>query len=44
MHKGGDVKYARLKFNVERLLMKEHDVLVTTFIDFFRLKSDFPKI
>lgn len=42
-HKGGDVKYDRLKFNIDRLLKRETDVLVTTFIDFFRLKTDFPK-
>jgi len=42
-HKGGDVKYDRLKFNIEKLLARENDVVVTTFIDFFRLKSDFPK-
>lgn len=42
-HKGGDVKYARLKFNIDKLLYRETDILVTTFIDFFRLKKDFPK-
>lgn len=42
-HKGGDVKYDRLKFNIEKLLNRESDILVSTFIDFFRLKSDFPK-
>lgn len=42
-HKGGDVKYARLKFNIDNLLNRETDILVTTFIDFFRLKNDFPK-
>jgi hypothetical protein len=41
--KGGDIKYARLKFNIEKLLQNEQDILVTTFIDFFRLKSDFPR-
>jgi len=42
-HKGGDVKYDRLKFNVDKLLKRETDILVTTFIDYFRLKNDFPK-
>lgn len=42
-HKGGDVKYDRLKFNIDKLLKSETDILVTTFIDFFRLKNDFPK-
>jgi hypothetical protein len=41
--KGGDVKYDRLKFNIDKLLIRETDILVTTFIDFFRLKNDFPK-
>lgn len=40
--KGGDVKYDRLKFNIDKLLKRETDILVTTFIDYFRLKSDFP--
>lgn len=42
-HKGGDVKFDRLKFNIHKLLKRETDILVTTFIDFFRLKNDFPK-
>ncbi len=42
-HKGGDVKYARLKHNIDKLLNRETDILVTTFIDFFRLVNDFPK-
>lgn len=42
-HKGGDVKYDRLKFNIEKLLKRETDILVTTFIDYFRLKNDFPQ-
>lgn len=41
-HKGGDIKFDRLKFNIEKLLNRESDVIVTTFIDFFRLKGDFP--
>lgn len=42
-HKGGDVKYDRLKFNIDKLLKRETDILVTTFIDYFRLRNDFPK-
>lgn len=42
-HKGGDVKYDRLKHNIDKLIKQETDILVTTFIDFFRLKTDFPK-
>ncbi len=41
-HKGGDVKYDRLKYNIDRLLDRESDIIVTTFIDFFRLRTDFP--
>lgn len=41
-HKGGDVKYDRLKNNIDRLLRRENDIIVTTFIDFFRLRTDFP--
>lgn len=41
-HKGGDVKFDRLKFNIDKLLKRETDVLVTTLIDFFKLKRDFP--
>ncbi len=41
--KGGDVKYDRLKFNIDKLLGAEQAILVTTFVDFFRLKGDFPK-
>lgn len=41
-HKGGDVKYQRLKHHIDKLLSRERDIFVTTFIDFFRLKTDFP--
>jgi len=42
-HKGGDLKYARYKLNVENLLKAETDILVTSLIDFYKLKTDFPK-
>lgn len=42
-HKGGDVNYDRLKFNINELLKRETNILVSTFIDFFRLKTDLPK-
>lgn len=42
-HKGGDIKYDRLKHNIDNLLKRETDIIVTTFIDFFRLVNDFPK-
>ena len=41
-HKGGDVSYQRFKNNAEKLLKRESDVIVTSLIDFFRLKTDFP--
>lgn len=42
-YKGGDVSYPRYKLNAENLLKQEGDIIVTSLIDFFRLKSDFPK-
>lgn len=41
-NKGGDVKYDRLRHNINKLLSQERDIIVTTFIDFFRLRTDFP--
>jgi len=42
-YKGGAVSYQRYKRNAENLLKRESDVIVTSLIDFFRLKSDFPR-
>ena len=42
-HKGGDLKFGRFKKNVENLLKREGDIIVTSLIDFFRLQKDFPK-
>lgn len=42
-HKGGGVTYQRYKLNAEKLLKHESDIIVTSLIDFFQLKSDFPK-
>lgn len=43
-HKGGDVRYqARFKPNVLTILRGKEDLLVTSFIDFYRLRKDFPK-
>jgi hypothetical protein len=42
-HIGGDLKYIRYKRNIENLLKRENDIIVTSLIDFFRLKTDFPK-
>lgn len=41
-HKGGDVSFDRLMFNLRRLLNQESDAYVTTFLDFYQLKTDFP--
>lgn len=40
--RGGAVSYARLKQNVEKLLNRERDIIVTSFIDYYGLKTDFP--
>jgi len=41
-HKGGDVSFQRYKLNAENLLKNQPDIIVTSLIDFFRLKTDFP--
>jgi len=42
--KGGDVRYeTRYKPNILKLLRGTEDLLVTSLIDFYRLRSDFPK-
>lgn len=40
-HKGGDVRYQRLKVDLD-VLLREHNVVISTFIDFFKLANDFP--
>lgn len=40
-HKGGDVRYSRLKTDLN-ILLREPSVIVSTFIDFFKLANDFP--
>ncbi len=43
-HKGGDVRYhTRFKPNVQTVLRGKEDLLVTSFIDYYRLRSDFPR-
>tara|TARA_B100000508_G_scaffold140717_1_gene143028 strand:- start:544 stop:1203 length:660 start_codon:yes stop_codon:yes gene_type:complete len=42
-HKGGDLKFSRFERNAIHLLKRETDIVVTSLIDFFRLKNDFPK-
>ena len=41
--KGGDISYDRFKNNIEEKLYKENDIIITSLIDFFRLKTDFPR-
>lgn len=41
-HKGGDVSYQRYKNNAQNLLKKQKDIIVTSLIDYYRLKNDFP--
>lgn len=41
--KGGDISYQRFKNNIEEKLYKENDIIITSLIDFFRLKTDFPQ-
>ena len=40
-HKGGDVRFNRLKVDLN-ILLHEPNVVVSTFIDFFKLANDFP--
>ena len=41
--KGGDVRYqARYKANILRLLRGQEEMLVTSLIDFYKLRDDFP--
>ncbi len=42
-YKGGDMKFERYKNNIEHLLKAERDIVVTSLIDYFRLRTDFPK-
>ena len=41
-HKGGDMKFERFKWNAERFLKQEKNILLSSFIDFYRLHKDFP--
>jgi hypothetical protein len=41
-HKGGFVNYAHLKKLLIRLLKEETDILVSTFVDFYRIPNDIP--
>jgi hypothetical protein len=39
---GGDITYSRYSTNVRKLLLSDPNAVVTSLIDFFRLRSDFP--
>lgn len=41
-HKGGDIRFAKVKPQLEKLLSNTHLALVTTFFDFYGLGKDFP--
>ncbi|WP_159479866.1 DUF4276 family protein [Chryseobacterium sp. 18068] len=41
-YKGGDVIYSRYKYNIELLLKKESDIIVTSLIDYYKLDTGFP--
>ena len=42
-HKGGDMSFARYQRNVLLSLKRESNILVTSLIDFYKLKTDFPQ-
>ena len=42
-NKGGDVYFGRYRRNVELLLKRERDIVVTSLIDFYKLRTDFPR-
>jgi hypothetical protein len=43
-YKGGDVRYeARYKSNILKILRGQEELLVTSLIDYYRLRTDFPK-
>ena len=42
--KGGDIRYqARYKPNIQKILRGQEDLVVTSLIDYYRLRNDFPK-
>ena len=42
-HKGGNMSFARYQRNVLLSLKRENNILVTSLIDFYKLKTDFPQ-
>ncbi|WP_278354300.1 DUF4276 family protein [Chryseobacterium gleum] len=41
-HKGGFVNYEHLKNDIRRILDSESNVIVSTFVDFFKIPTNFP--
>ena len=41
-HKGGFVNYEHLKNDIEKILKSENDVVVSMFVDFFKIPTNFP--
>jgi hypothetical protein len=41
-HKGGFVRYEHLKNDVVRLLKQEGNIVITTFVDFYKIPSSLP--
>lgn len=41
-HKGGFVNYEHLKNDIKRILNSESHVIVSTFVDFFKIPTNFP--
>lgn len=42
-HKGGFVNYEHLKNDIENILKSERDVIVSMFVDYFKIPTNFPK-
>jgi len=42
-HKGGFVNYDHLKNDIQNILKSETNIIVSTFVDFFKIPTSFPK-
>lgn len=42
--KGGDIRFARVKHDLELHLKKRHDTFVTLFVDYYGIRNDWPGI
>ena len=43
-HKGGDIRFARVKRDIELHLKQRHDTFVTLFVDYYGIRNDWPGI